>query len=167
MPGLFPARVIEIREANAIVRNRVSQSIVGRMLERAMKELTGEKSAREAWAKFIQPSDVIGIKINPSGAPACCSSPEIVREIVTAVQSVGVPARNIVVYDRYAYEMDIGSYQALVPPGVRVVGIQGDKLDASGYDADVFCEATFFGEWETRSYMASIVSTGVTTIINV
>ena len=73
MPGLFPARVIEIREANAIVRNRVSQPIVGRMLERAMKELTGERSAREAWAKFIQPSDIVGIKINPSGAPACCS----------------------------------------------------------------------------------------------
>jgi len=83
------------------------------------------------------------------------------------VLSVGVLARNILVYDRYAYEMDIGSYQALVPPGIRVVGIQEDKLDATGYDADVFCEATFFGEWETRSYMASIVSTGLTKIINV
>src|ERR1700740_3636594 len=85
MPGLYPARVIEIREAKAIVRNRVSQPIVGRMLERAMKELTGERSARDAWAKFIQPSDVVGIKINPSGAPACCSSPEIVREIISSV----------------------------------------------------------------------------------
>lgn len=167
MPGLYPGRVVEIADERSIVGNRVSQPIIRQMLEQGMRELTGEKSVREAWAKFIEPQDIVGIKINPSGAPACCSSPEIVREIVTAVQSVGVSARNIVVYDRYAYEMDIASYHALVPPGIRVVGIQADKLDASGYDADVFCEATFFAEWETRSYMASIVSTGVTKIINV
>ncbi|PYX55842.1 MAG: hypothetical protein DMG73_16370, partial [Acidobacteria bacterium] len=83
-----------------------------------MKDLTGESSVRAAWAKFIDPADTVGIKINPSGAPACCSSPEIVREIISGVQSVGVPARNIVIYDRYSYEIDIGSYQALLTPGV-------------------------------------------------
>ncbi len=30
MPGLFPGRVIEVRDPNAIVRNRVSQPIVRR-----------------------------------------------------------------------------------------------------------------------------------------
>jgi uncharacterized protein (DUF362 family) len=167
MPGLYPGRVVEIAGERSIVGNRVSQPIIRQMLEQGMRELTGEQSARKAWAKFIAPRDIVGIKINPSGAPACCSSPEIVREIVAGVQSVGVPARNIVVYDRYAYEMDIGSYQVLVPPGVRVVGVQQDKLDASGYDPNIYCEANFFGEWETRSYMASIVATGLTKIINV
>src|SRR5579863_10174247 len=167
MPGLFPGRVIEIREPKAIVANRVAQPIVRRMLERAMTELTGEGSVREAWAKFIQPNDIVGIKINPSGAPACCSSPEILREIIASVQTVGVPARNILVYDRYAYEMDIGSYQALLPPGVRIVGIQDAFVDASGYDPNIYCAANFFGEWETRSYMASIVGEVVTKIINI
>src|SRR5580693_961191 len=167
MPGLFPARVIEIREANAIVRNRVSQPIVGRMLERAMRELTGEGSAREAWAKFIQPSDVVGIKINPSGAPACCSSPEIIREIISSVHSLGVPARNIVVYDRYSYEIDLASYQALLPAGIRIVGIQEAFASGGGYESNVYCAANFFGEWETRSFMANIVAHELTKIINV
>ncbi len=167
MPGLYPGRVVEISDERSIVANRVSQSIVRQMIEQGMRELTGEKNPRLAWGKFIQPQDTVGIKINPSGAPACCSSPEIVREIVAGVQSAGVPARNIFVYDRYAYEMDIGSYQALVPVGVRVTGVQEHKLDVSGYDPNVFCEANFFGEWETRSYMASIVSTTLTKIINV
>ena len=167
MPGLFPGRVVEIRDPEAIVRNRISQPIVHRMLERAMQDLTGEKSAQAAWAKFVEPNDVVGIKINPSGAPACCSSPEIVREIIAAVQSIGVPARNILIYDRYSYEMDIGSYQALLPPGVRIIGIQDAFVDSSGYDPNIFCSATFFGEWETRSYMANIVSQAVTKIINV
>ena len=167
IPGLYPGRVVEISDARSIVANRVSQAVVRGMLEKGMRELTGEQDWREAWSKFIQPQDIVGIKINPSGAPACCSSPEIVREIVAGVQSVGIPARNILVYDRYAYEMDIGSYQALVPAGVRVTGVQERKLDASGYDPNIFCEANFFGEWETRSYMANIVASGVTKIINV
>jgi uncharacterized protein (DUF362 family) len=132
-----------------------------------MQELTGEKSAKAAWAKFVQPADIVGIKINPSGAPACCSSPEILREIIASVQSIGVPARNILVYDRYSYEMDIGSYQVLLPPGVRIIGIQDAFVDSQGYDPNLYCAATFFGEWETRSYMASIVANTVTKIINV
>ena len=168
MPGLFPGRVIEIREQNAIVQNRVSQPIVRQMLEHAMKELTGEKSEQAAWAKFVEPNDMVGIKINPSGAPACCSSPEVIREIIRAVQLVGVPTRNILVYDRYSYEIDVGSYQALLPPGVRILGIQEAFTGAGpGYEPNIYCSAEFFGEWETRSYMASVVAHELTKIINV
>ena len=168
MPGLFRGRVVEIREPKAIVGNRVAQSIVRPMLERAMTELTGEKSVRDAWAKFIDPKDIVGIKINPSGAPACCSSPEVIREIIEALRLVGVPLRNIVIYDRYSYEMDIGSYQTLLPTGVRIVGIQDAFASGVvGYEPNVYCDANFFGEWETRSYMARIVAHEVTKIINV
>src|SRR5205823_5922288 len=167
MPGLFPGRVVEVSNANAIARNRVAQPEIKVMIERGMKELTSESSLPAAWARFIGPADILGIKINPSGAPACCSSPEIIREIVAGVQSVGVPASNIFIYDRYAYEIDVGSYQALVPPGVRVVGIQDAFSGLAGYDMNVYCQANFFVEWETRSYMASIVAHGVTKIINV
>lgn len=167
MPGLFPGRVVELSNPQAIVRNRVSQPLVKEMIERGMRELTGENSAQAAWAKFVEPKDIVGIKINPSGAPACCSSPEIVREIVAGLQSAGVPAGNIVVYDRYSYEIDIGSYQALVPANVKVVGIQDAFTGTSGYDMGIYCDASFFGEWETRSYMASIVAREVTKIINV
>jgi uncharacterized protein (DUF362 family) len=167
MPGLFPGRVVQVSDARSIVGNRVSQPVVHDMLERGLKELTGENSKAAAFAKFLEPNDVVGIKINPSGAPACCSSPELVREIIEGVRSVGVPMQNIVVYDRFGYEIDLGSYQTLMPPGMEIVGVQDGLLDASGYDANVFCEANFFGEWETRSYMASIVASRITKIINV
>jgi uncharacterized protein (DUF362 family) len=167
MPGLYPGRVVEVADSQAIVANRVSQPILHEMLERGLKELTGENSTKAAFAKFVEPKDVVGIKINPSGAPACCSSPELVREIIDGVLSAGVPVRNIIVYDRFGYEIEMGSYQALLQPGVEVVGIQDGLLDATGYDANIYCEADFFGEWETRSYMASIVATRLDKIINV
>ncbi|HEY1676159.1 MAG TPA: DUF362 domain-containing protein [Candidatus Sulfotelmatobacter sp.] len=168
IPGLFPGRVVEVRDPNAIVRNRISQPIVRRLLNQTMAELTGQKSPKDAWAMFIDPKDVVGIKINPSGAPACCSSPEVVREIISSLQAVGVPRQNIFVYDRYAYEIDVGSYQALLPVGVRIVGIQDAFSNVgTGYEPTVYCDAAFFGEWETRSFMASIVANDVTKIINV
>jgi uncharacterized protein (DUF362 family) len=167
MPGLFPGRVVEIHDSRSIVQNHVSQDVVHHMLERGMRELTGERSVRDAWAKFVRPTEVVGIKINPSGAPACSSSPEIVREIVLALQEAGVPLRNIVVWDRYSYEMDIASCRTTLPPGVGVVGIENGVRDVSGYDLNVYCQANFFGEWETRSYMASVVTQSVDKIINV
>jgi uncharacterized protein (DUF362 family) len=167
MPGLFPGRVVQVSSPNAILGNRVSQPIIHRMFEHGMKGLTGESSLRAAWARLIEPADVVGIKINPSGAPACCSSPEIVREIIGGVEAVGVARENILVWDRYAFEIDIGSYQALLPSGIRLVGIEDGVGDISGYDLSVYCEANFFGEWETRSYMANVVANRVTKVINV
>jgi hypothetical protein len=78
MPGLFPGRVIEVRNPKSISRNRVSQPIVRDMLTTAMQDLTGEKSVPAAWAKFVEPTDVVGIKINPSGRRvarllSCCA----------------------------------------------------------------------------------------------
>jgi uncharacterized protein (DUF362 family) len=165
MPGLFPGRVIEIHDPNAIRDNHVSQPVVRRMIEQGMKELTGETSPAAAWARFVTPNDVVGIKINPAGAPACCSSPEIVREVIHGLRSAGV--RDILVYDRFSYYIQAGGYHALLPVGIRVVGVEHRESDVSGYDTNIYCQADFFGEWETRSYLASVVTQQITKIVNI
>lgn len=167
MPGLFPGRVVEVHNPKAIVNNHVSQPIIRQMLDRGMRELTGESSSATAWKRFFSPQDVVGIKINPSGAPTCYSSPEIVKEIIHSLRLVGLPTRNILVYDRYSNEIEAGSYHVLLPVGIRVVGVEHRAFDVSGYDMNVYCQADFFGEWETRSYLASVVTQQITKIVNV
>jgi uncharacterized protein (DUF362 family) len=167
MPGLYPGKVVEVFDPRAISNNRVSEPAVRRMLDAGMRELTGKSSLLDAWSLFVKPNDVVGIKINPSGAPACYSSPELVREIIRCLELIGVPRHNIVIYDRYSYEVEMGSFQAFLPVGIRLVGIENGWPDLSGYDMNVYCEANFFGEWETRSYLACVVSREVTKIINV
>ena len=61
----------------------------------------------------------------------------------------------------------MGSYQTLVPVGIRVVGIECGAFDASRYDFDVYCDADFFGESETRCYLAKVVTQELTKIINI
>ena len=132
------------------------------MVDEGMKSLTGDSVAREAWARFFVPADVVALKVNPSGVPGTTTSIALVREVVRALNEVGVPNKNIIVYDRNSNQLEVNGYHALVPAGVRVVG-----LDRRGeYDANVFCEMDCFGERETRSYLARLVCSEADKIIN-
>ncbi|MGH9309912.1 MAG: DUF362 domain-containing protein [Vicinamibacterales bacterium] len=170
MPGLFPGRVVDVVHANPIVNRRVSQPAVRAMLDEGMRVLTGDASARDAWARFVVPTDVVALKVNPSGVPGTVTSIPLLREVIQALTAVGVPTRNIIVYDRNSNQLEVNGYHALVPPGVRVVGLDqrwSVKGEArSGYDPAVFCEMNCFGERETRSYLASVVTTEASKVIN-
>jgi uncharacterized protein (DUF362 family) len=170
MPGLFPGRVVEVFHGDAIVSRRVSQPAVRAMLDEGMKVLTGAPAAKDAWAKFFTPSDIVAIKVNPSGAPGTTTSIPLLREVIQALKAAGVANRNIVVYDRNSNQLEVVGYHMLVPPDVRVVGLDQrwhlNEADHAGYDPDIYCEMDGFGERETRSYLASIVGTEATKIIN-
>ena len=71
------------------------------MVARGMCALTGAEHAQEAWRRFFNNNDVVGIKVNPVGRKerptdvASISSPALVVEVVTdgpgGVREVGVP----------------------------------------------------------------------------
>jgi uncharacterized protein (DUF362 family) len=170
MPGLFPGRVVEVTHAGSIVDRRVSQPAVRTMLDRGMTALTGESASKDAWARFFVPSDVVALKVNPSGVPGTVTSIPLLREVIAALASVGVLHKNMIVYDRNSNQLEVNGYHTLVPPGVRVVGldqrwsVKGESR--SGYDPDVFVEMDCFGERETRSYLASVVCSEATKVVN-
>ena len=170
MPGLFPGRVVDVFHPGAIENRRVSAPAVRAMVDAGMKALTGETNPKDAWARFFVPADIVALKVNPSGVPGTVTSIPLVREVVAALNGVGVPSRNIIIYDRNSNQLEVNGYHALVPPGVRVVGLDqrwAVKKDArGGYDPNAFCEMDCFGERETRSYLATVVSTEATKIID-
>jgi uncharacterized protein (DUF362 family) len=170
MPGLFPGKVVEAFHSQVIANGRVSQPIVKTMLARGMTALTGDTEPEAAWRRFVEPHDVVGIKVNPSGTPTTVTRIQLVREVIAALNAVGVPNRNIIVWDRNSTQLEVNGYHVLVPPGVRVLGLDqewtADGGTHGGYDRTVYCEMDCFGERETRSYIGRIVSTEVTKIIN-
>jgi uncharacterized protein (DUF362 family) len=170
MPGLFPGRVVEVIHPEPIVARRISQPAVRSMLDSGMRELTGASTARDAWTRFFDPADVVALKVNPSSAPLTVTSIALLREVIQALNAVGIPNRNLIVYDRNSNQLEVNGYHALVPAGVRVIGLDHRLTlrgqTPGGYDPDVFCEMNCFGERETRSYLASVVSTEATKIVN-
>ena len=169
MPGLFPGRVIQTWHAGALLNGRVQQAAVGRMLDEGMRALTGESAAKDAWAKFVEPSDIVALKVNPSGTPTTTTSIPLIREVIRGLNAVGVPNRNVIVFDRNSNQMEVLGYHNLLPVGVRVFGLDGEWVTGgrkqTGYDPNVFAEMNCFGERETRSYMGSVV-TEASKIIN-
>jgi uncharacterized protein (DUF362 family) len=173
MPGLFPGRVVEVFHPAAIVDGRIAEPAVRTMLGRGMTSLTGDREPDGAWRRFVSPGDLVAIKVNPSSAPATVTSIALLREVIRSLNAAGVPNTRIVVYDRNSNQLEVNGYHTAVPPGVRVVGLDqrwsvkgSTEVNRAGYDPEVYCEMDCFGERETRSYLAGIVSREVDKIIN-
>jgi uncharacterized protein (DUF362 family) len=170
MPGLFPGRVIDVFHSGSIVNRRIHQPAVQTMVDEGMQALTGDREPAAAWSRFVTASDVVAIKVNPSSAPATITSIALLRVVIRGLNSAGVPNRQIVVYDRNSNQLEVNGYHALLPAGIRVVGLDqrwtSNGTTRGGYDQSIFCEMDCFGERETRSYLATIVATEATKIIN-
>jgi len=171
MPGPYPGRVVSVKSDKAvdIPTGRADDAIVREMMAQGMRTLTGAASTADAWRRFFQPADVVGIKVNCGGYPHCISAYEIVAEVVRQLTGVGVPATQIYVYERFQNQMDECNYAPHLPEGVQIVAAEraNRNVDNSGYDPATYLEADLFGEEDTRSNIMRLVSQRLTKIINI
>ena len=77
MPGLYPGRVISVHHPLSIAAGVYQKSAVHQMMHRGMAGLTGADDWAAAWRQFVEPGDVVGIKLNPVGRPCCISDPTV------------------------------------------------------------------------------------------
>lgn len=167
-PGAFPGKVVCAKSDLCVDgAGTVNPKIVAEMMDQGMVSLTGKASPAEAWASMFQPADVVGIKVNCSGAPAVTSQPELVGEIVRNLLALNVPPANIYVYERFPEQLDSVPYRKFFPKEVNVIAVEKVRDSLQGYDPKMFVEVDFFGEQNTRSNVISLVSQKFTKIINV
>jgi uncharacterized protein (DUF362 family) len=169
MPGPYPGRVAAVHSEKAIdtETERVDVPTVREMMARGMCALTGDKEAAASWSRFFSPSDVVGIKVNCSGAPGIMSTPQVVAEIVRNLNGAGVAADRIWIYERFRNQMDTVRYDRFVPAGVHLEAAEEARGSILRYDPDTYVEVSFFGEDDTRSNLVRLISERLTKIINV
>jgi hypothetical protein len=171
MPGPYPGRVVSVRSERCVDTSTgaANDDVVREMMARGMRALTGAATTAEAWRRFFQPSDIVGIKVNCGGYPHCVSAYEIVADVVRQLMAIGVPVSHIYVYERFQDQMDEVNYAPHLPGGVQIVAAEraNRNVDNSGYDPATYLEADFFGEEDTRSNMMRLVSRLLTKIINI
>jgi hypothetical protein len=136
MPGPYPGRVIAVNSARSVdtATGKADDAVVREMMARGMRALTGAATTADAWRRFFEPSDVVGIKVNCGGYPHCISAYEIVGEVVRQLTGVGVPVTQIYVYERFQNQMDECNYAAHLPKGVQFVAAEraNRNVDNSG-----------------------------------
>jgi hypothetical protein len=128
MPGPFPGRVVEVRRADAVRPDHsINADAVNAMIDCGMTELTGADEPQEAWRRFFEKDDVIGIKVNPVGrkpkpgeggrvpyAVGAISNPEVLLKVVRSLRDLGVKPQNIIVFERYAQEFYDAGYDRVM-----------------------------------------------------
>jgi hypothetical protein len=171
MPGPYPGKVIKVSSEKVVdtTTNAANADVVKEMMARGMTALTGDKTPLDAWKRFIEPADIVAIKVNCGGHPNCVSAYEIVAETIAQLKAVGVPPTQVFIYERFKNQLDEVNYTPHIPEGVSIIAAESANryTDNSGYDPAVFVEADLFGEEDTRSAMMKLVTQKVTKIINI
>ena len=117
------SRVVSVAASDMLVKMKYNPDAVSRAFEAGMKELTGQKTAANAWASLFSPEDVVGIKINCVGAPRISSSLASIKAAIAGLKSAGVKENNIIIWDRVDRDFQkTGLAINKGPTGVRVMG---------------------------------------------
>src|SRR4051794_27201611 len=66
MPGPYPGRVVAVTSAKSVdtATGAANDAAVREMMARGMRALTGAATVPEAWRRFFDPADRVGIKVN-------------------------------------------------------------------------------------------------------
>ncbi len=114
----------------------VNGKAVAAMFAKGMAALTGKPLA-ESFKMFFSKDDVVGIKVNPVGAGLISTRLEVVDAIVAWLRQGGLPAKNIVIWDRFDYMLADAGFTAARYPGVAIEGLQTmDEAAAEGKSQD-------------------------------
>ncbi len=136
LPGLCPGRVVEVADPAVFSADRPVPRRVAAMVERGICGLTGATLAGSFDLLFSR-RDVVGIKVNPVGAGLISTHLEVVDALVAWLRKGGIPAKNIVIWDRFDYMLSDAGFTAARYPGITLAGLQTmDEAAAEGKSAD-------------------------------
>jgi uncharacterized protein (DUF362 family) len=110
-PGPKPAagprsKVVQVTNPKVYdAQGKLVPATVQEMVDRAVMELSGKSTAREAWSTYFSPSEKVGLKPNMLGREVCWTNPEVVAAIVNGLRSAGVRDENMYLWDLKAFDI--------------------------------------------------------------
>src|SRR5689334_6126873 len=120
MPGPFPGRVISVDHPGCIVSDAYQAGPIRQMMEKGMTALTGAPGWTDAWRSFFEKGDVVGIKVCPVGGPKLSSDATVLHNVIDGLKQAGVPATDVIVFNRYRQETFAAGIHRWIPQGVRM-----------------------------------------------
>ncbi|MBU0641479.1 MAG: DUF362 domain-containing protein [Planctomycetes bacterium] len=129
------ARVVIARDEK-LTRGEVAEhgELVRKLLDASVQKLTNAPDAARAWRQFFTPTNRIGIKVNTLGLT---TQPAVVEALVAGLRQAGVPAQNIIIWDRFDEELEQAGFKLnRAGDGVQCRGTQA-RRSSSGYQERV------------------------------
>jgi len=136
-PETQPARVrVVIARDEALAKGKPSEhrELLEKLLHAAVQKLTGAPDAASAWRTLFRPTERVGIKVNTLGLHV---HPEVADAIVSGLRLAGVPAENIIIWDRFDTELAKAGFKLNhTGTGVQCRGTDRERI-GRGYQETV------------------------------
>ena len=127
-----------------------------KLLDRAMQAYFSCDSPVEAWKRIVRPNEVVGLKVNCLAGKGISTNVPLVDAICERLRQAGVPAGNIVIWDRLNDDLDSAGFSVATRAGrIRCAG-----NDVLGYED----ELSVFGS--AGSLMAKALTRVCDVVIN-
>jgi uncharacterized protein (DUF362 family) len=123
---------VAIARDEALTRGNVAEhrDLVRKLLDAAVQRVTNRPNAVSAWRSLFAPDDHVGIKVNTLGLS---TQPAVVDAIVAGLRQAGLPAENIVIWDRFDVELARAGFKLNKSNGgVQCRGTDAEEV-GSGY----------------------------------
>jgi hypothetical protein len=171
------ARVVIVEDSEAVSAFEPRLERVQAMVDLGVKQLTGKPTAAAAWLSLVSPRDKVGLKVFSGPGRFSGTRPAVVESVVRGLIAAGVPARNIIIWDRRLVDLRLAGFVEL---GQRL-GVRVASTDGSEYDPDQFYDSPLmgrlvFGDLEfgkkgeavgRRSHVSKLISREMTRIISI
>ena len=171
------ARVVIVEDQRATVAFNTQGPVIEKMVEAGLTRLTGKTGATEAWRKLVTPADRVGIKVFSTPGQYSGTRPAVVAAVIKGLIAAGVPATNIVIWDRHLVELRLAGFFELGERlGVRVAASTDAGYDpGKAYDTALIGRLVY-GDLEfgkkgpgvgRKSFVSKLVTLEMTKIISV
>ncbi|MEI8340836.1 MAG: DUF362 domain-containing protein [Verrucomicrobiota bacterium] len=88
------------RNDGAMENYRANPVVIRNMVDELVMAVTGKSDVEAAWKSLVKPGDRVGIKISATGGRYFAVHKPLVDAIAAGLVRAGVPASNIIVWDR-------------------------------------------------------------------
>lgn len=149
MPGLYPATVVSVTDTKFAAGGVFSQQHIDDALQNAILSLTKTDTLGDAWARFVSPTDIIGIKVNPVAGKELSTSVEVTRAVISQLLQAGIPKKNIVIWDRREFQLQEAGFTKEAFPGIRLTGTECQDSDGKFFNAEgkLYSEERIDKDW--------------------
>jgi len=103
------------------------------LLDRALQSLFQAQTPIQAWKKVARPGETIGLKVNCLAGKWLSTSVALVEAVADRLQTVGVRAGNIIVWDRDSEDLESAGFR--IAEGLSKVRCLGN--DQTGFEEEL------------------------------